>query len=289
MSPSVIVGTGVVGTRFPDHDPAAILGKKGLRYKDEATRLAMSAAQLALWNAGIVDSSDMTTAVVVSSNYGNLDTVCRVAGDGSGPGERGPMDLPNASSNVVASSIAIRFGYFGPNLMVCSGATSGLDAVIWAHRLLEAGRAARVLVVGVEVDNAVVSQFATAREPSGLFHGAACVVLERAGLSDSVPRAVFGGCARGGAIADLLATGQVNQWYVPDFGPVTALADVTAGAEVIDIASRVGAASGALGVLQAASAAAAPGASLLTVGGGADPLAACLITPISLTNSGELS
>jgi monoamine oxidase len=38
------------------------------------------------------------------------------------------MDLPNASSNVVASSVAIRFGLRGPNLMLCNGATSGLDA-----------------------------------------------------------------------------------------------------------------------------------------------------------------
>jgi len=273
----VIVGTAVVAPGMPAHDPVEILGRRGLRYKDEATRLGMAATQSAFRDAGIDDCSGAVTAVIVSSNFGNLDTVCRIVGDHTGPGERSPMDLPNASSNVIASSIAIRFGLFGPNLMLCSGANSGLDAVDWATVLLGSGRAARVVVVGVEVSNAVVRRFAPARASSGLFHGSACLIVERGDQAIRPPRAVIGACARGPRIESLAATA-VNRWYTPDFGADGELAPVVNTPETVDLAARFGAASGALGVLQAAFAANRPGRSLLTTGGGDTALAACLIT-----------
>lgn len=288
MTETVIVGSGIVAAGFPDDDPIAVLGKRGLRYKDEATRLGMAAVELALHNAGITDCSDVVTAVVASSNYGNLDTVCKVAGNGLEPGERGPMDLPNASSNVVASSIAIRFGLFGPNLMMCSGANSGLDALGWAEILLATKRAARVAVVGVEVRNTAVERFATAHAEAGLFHGAACVLLESSGAATTVMQAEFHGCARDAAIPALLRRTTVDRWYTPDSGLAPDLPEAL-DADRIDLAARVGAASGALGVLQAALAVSAGGSSLLTTGGGSDPLTACLITPISVTTSGEQS
>ncbi|MGF0316459.1 beta-ketoacyl synthase N-terminal-like domain-containing protein [Nocardia fluminea] len=287
MSRAVIVGTGIVGAGFPDGDPAAILGARGLRYKDEATRLGMAAAQSAMWDAGVGDSADAVTAVVVSSNHGNLDTVCRVVGDGTGPGERGPMDLPNASSNVIASSIAIRFGLFGPNLMLCSGPSSGLDALHWAAVLLAARRAARVLVVGVEVDNPAVARFSDARAASGRFHGAACVIVERADASAAVPRAVLGRCVRGSAIPSLLRGRSIDRWYTPDSGRLDGVSDLIPEAAVVDVAARIGAASGALGVVQTAFAVAAHGTSLLSTGGVGEPPAACLITSSSITTVGE--
>jgi 3-oxoacyl-[acyl-carrier-protein] synthase II len=60
------------------------------------------------------------------------------------------MDAPNLSSNVVASSIAIRFGCKAPSLTVCSGATSGAEALHWAANAIRAGRARRMVVAGVE-------------------------------------------------------------------------------------------------------------------------------------------
>ena len=58
------------------------------------------------------------TAVAVSSNLGNVATVGDIAGrlrDG-GPREVGPLEAPNASSNVIAGAIAIWFRFGGPNL-----------------------------------------------------------------------------------------------------------------------------------------------------------------------------
>lgn len=130
----------------------------GLRYKDQATKAALRAAKAALEHAGLPCSPQeqlepQTFGVVVSSNLGNLDTVGRVAAaiQNGGVDETSPMDLPNASSNVISASVAIWFGLGALNLMVCNGATSGLDACHVAANAIRSGRAERMLVVGVEV------------------------------------------------------------------------------------------------------------------------------------------
>lgn len=158
----------------PPVDPAALIGKKGLRYQDRATQLALCAADDALRRAGLltgpaeapprgtVDGAPRrnvltvpaeSVAVVASSNLGNLDTVQEVVQVVARTGSSrltSPIVTPRLSSNVVASETAIRFTCRGPNLMLCNGPASGLDAVFWAMTLLAAGRAEHVLVVGVE-------------------------------------------------------------------------------------------------------------------------------------------
>ena len=59
------------------------------------------------------------TAVVAASNLGNVWTVVEVARTVAREGGRAvsPMSAPNASSNVIASSVALWFGFGGPNLM----------------------------------------------------------------------------------------------------------------------------------------------------------------------------
>lgn len=176
----------------PVFDPAPQLGKKGLRYKERATLLALCAARSALMNAGLLDDQ-MTPlnatdfGVVVASNSGNLDTVCRAADTirREHVDATSAMDLPNASSNIVASTLAIRFGLKALNLMVCSGASSSLDALILAANAIRNGRASRMLVVTVETDGlALRSLLAGKRLPddlsgeSPILEGAGAVILE---------------------------------------------------------------------------------------------------------------
>lgn len=286
MTVAKIVGVGVVGPGFHHEDPVAILGARGLRYRDEATRLGLAAAKLALEDtagdyAGV-------TGVIASSNLGNLDTVCRVSSAMHSADQvfRSPLDLPNASSNVIASSIAIRFGLRGPNIMSCNGATSGLDALRWAEVILAAGRAERVVVVGVEVRNETTEHFARPRGSSGLFHGAACVILEGPSLESRGVRGLVDGHANGKCLRELADGLMVERWFVPDEGrpesPPPNLHDVP----IVDLAFTFGAASGALGILQAATAVGQGGTSLLTAGGSDTPFARCLVTSDLSAKSG---
>jgi 3-oxoacyl-[acyl-carrier-protein] synthase II len=234
----------VARAEHPPVDPAALIGRKGLRYKDRATQLALCAAGAALTDAGHAGAGPADdVAVVVSSNLGNVDTVCRVTTEIAATGSAGisAMDLPNASSNVIAAEVAIRHGLRGPNLTFCNGGTSGLDAIYWALILLAVGRAQRVLVVGVEPDTPQARAL-TGRDR--ILDGAAAVLLGRpevpgrARVSLPVRGADTAACT-----AELAARGAPGVWFPPERSTM-------AGADVFDLWAGRGAAGGAAGVLQ---------------------------------------
>ncbi|MFI6564021.1 beta-ketoacyl synthase N-terminal-like domain-containing protein [Streptomyces sp. NPDC050534] len=170
-------------------DAKEVLGRKGLLGKEPSTRLALCAVHRALGlPPGLLQEPlpyAPGTAVVVASNLGNVETVCSVLTDvrGRGGSAVSPMDAPNASSNVIASTLAIRYGFTGPNLAVCSGATAGLDALSLARRLILAGRAPRAVVVGVEPADPVAVRLAALRAqgPAPLAAGAGCLLLGEPG------------------------------------------------------------------------------------------------------------
>ncbi|GAB3898698.1 hypothetical protein GCM10029964_083600 [Kibdelosporangium lantanae] len=262
----------------PGAEPVNIegrLGRKGLRYKDRATRLAYCAARDALAWAAV--DGDESTAVVVSSNVANLDTVCRVSHTiaTESTAATSPMDLPNASVNVVASSLAIRFGLAGPNIMLGNGRTSGLDAVRWAVRLIATGRAERVLVTGVEP---VTPEIAGLLGSADRLDGAVAVVVEAASTAAGrgvPPLAEIGAATHAADLTDcvdrLAATEPAfGLWHLP--GHVKPIDDQLAGVPRADLTDVFGDASGALGVLQCAAA-----VGFLRTGGSA---------PVLLTNGG---
>lgn len=248
--------------------PEVLVGRKGLRYKDRATQLAYCLASGALMDTGLLDEDGLTVlgtsiGVVASSNFGNLDTVVRVLDTirAQTVMATSPMDLPNASSNVVASSVAIRFGLRGPNLMVCNGATSGLDAVHWAATVIASGRVDRVLVIGVEPDNDPVRRL-LGDGRRGLDGGAAVVVesAEAAGLRSADVRAVYGGYAMADGVRSCVEslTGPDGpapvRWQVPQATSDSLPDDLLPGVPRVGFGAGLGEASGALGVLQCAAA-----------------------------------
>jgi 3-oxoacyl-[acyl-carrier-protein] synthase II len=270
-----------------ERDPGVLRRKlgRGLTFKDHATRLALSAAHDALVDAGLpVHASEQRDqpriGVAASSNFGNLDTVCRVAGTiGNGHvRDTSPLDLPNASSNVIASSIALRFGCKGLNLMFCSGGCSGVHAVHVLANAIRAGRIDRAIVVGVEVRNEFTSSLwaRTVRAWLGadalvppLVDGAAALLLESetsARARGVRPYAVVGPSASAPA-SSLAATlsalahsvpGALDVWFTPNLH-YPALADRVEAAWSTwarrppareDIAAIVGESYGVSGVLQ---------------------------------------
>jgi 3-oxoacyl-[acyl-carrier-protein] synthase II len=246
-------------------NPAGRLGKKGLKYKDRATQLGLCAASAGLVSAGLRDASGPLAdgagiGVVVSSNYGNVDTVCRVVATIAAETTRGtsPMDGPNASSNIIASEIAIRYKLAGPNLTVCNGAASGRDALHWAAGLLRADRADHVLVIGVEPDNDMVRTLVGAGR---VVDGAVALVLERAGTArtrDAEVRARVGGYVRAGGVEDCVGRldsfGAPHGWYPPETGSAALSERVLAGVPRFALSDAWGVLSGAFGVAQCAAA-----------------------------------
>ncbi|HEY3121488.1 MAG TPA: beta-ketoacyl synthase N-terminal-like domain-containing protein [Vicinamibacteria bacterium] len=272
----------------PRFAPEEKLGRTGLLYKDRATRLALCATREALLDAGLPVAAPEQVAgeglgVVVSSNLGNLDTVCRVVESIHAASVKvtSPLDLPNASSNVIASTIAIRFGCRAVNLTVCNGATAGVDALHFAANAIRAGRARRIIVVGVEPFNPVVGRLM--RESAiawlgtadilRLGEGAGAVVLEAEGSALARGARIYGriggyGFAPGMDLAGSISAalngngGPPSLWFTPNGGyPPTSESiqhalRLWAGAPPrrVDLAAAVGETYGALGVLQAVAA-----------------------------------
>ncbi|WP_422768926.1 beta-ketoacyl synthase N-terminal-like domain-containing protein [Plantactinospora sp. WMMC1484] len=161
-------------------EAARVLGRKGLLFKEPATRLALCAVHAALGLApGVRPKAPVLpdVAVVACSNLGNVATVAEVARTVRAGSVRdvSPLAAPNASSNVVASTVALWFGLGGPNFMVCSGAVAGWDGLDIAVRLLRTRRASQVVLVGAEPDD----ETARGLRGTALTAGAAAVILER--------------------------------------------------------------------------------------------------------------
>ncbi|MCF3101324.1 hypothetical protein IPZ58_06995 [Streptomyces roseoverticillatus] len=302
-NPEVVVsgvGLAVPGLTFPDEllgavreggfDPHTGLTGREMRHKDRASRLALRAAEPALRDAGLHDGKAFTgdgdtTAVVVSSNFGILDSVCAFADVIARDTVKGlsPLGLPQTSSNVIAGSVAMRHGLRGPSVTLCNGPTSGLDAVYWAHGLIASGRAETAVVIGVEPSGDAVTKLLG--EP--VCDGAAALVLE-ARDRGARPRAVIGtgAYARGADLSAAVASalggrspGAVGLWL-----PGEDARGAPGGGPAFDLTARLGRCSGALGVLQCAAAVAyfdrhadANAAVLASAGGPADDAAAALL------------
>ncbi|EME64692.1 beta-ketoacyl synthase N-terminal-like domain-containing protein [Amycolatopsis decaplanina] len=158
---------------------ATVLGRKGLLYKEPSTRLALCAVHRALgFEPGqrATGPIETGTAVVACSNLGNVETVAKVtrAVEAGGGRAVSVLDAPNVSPNVVASTVALWFGFGGPNLMLCSGSTAGHAGLRMASLLLRSGRATRVVLVGAEPEDEIASIL----HDGPLRAGSACVILE---------------------------------------------------------------------------------------------------------------
>ncbi|MFH8989380.1 beta-ketoacyl synthase N-terminal-like domain-containing protein [Streptomyces sp. NPDC017940] len=233
------VGWAVAG---PGFDPVTALAVRGMRHKARSSRFAVRVARGTLDDAGLIGAPELDgAAVVVSSNFGNLDAVCDSVTTIAAGCSRdvSPMRVPHLSSAVAAAWIALDHGIRGPNLTLCNGASGGLDAVAAARNLIAAGRATVALVIGVEPSTPPVARLHGESAGTRWIDGAVGLVIE------PVRHAVH----RGARIrAEIAGYGRAAD----ERSAVRA-----AGAEAVrrldaDPTARFGRCSGALGVVQCA-------------------------------------
>jgi 3-oxoacyl-[acyl-carrier-protein] synthase II len=194
-----------------DFRPEEIIGSKGLKYMNHATRLLLCTAELARRDAGL----DITPAiaedvgVVVASSFSNVGDCAAFYESLLSPSERlNPLRFPNLFINVAGGNLAIRFGIRGLNTTVTNGATSSLDALQHGLTALRCGRARILMVAGLEVlsppllegywragvlgDTGVPRPFDRRRRGIVLGEGCGVVVLEEAGAARARGARVYG-------------------------------------------------------------------------------------------------
>jgi 3-oxoacyl-[acyl-carrier-protein] synthase II len=134
--------------------PEDIIGSKGLKYLNDATRLLLCAAELARRDARLEIAPEMAedVGVVVASSFSNVGDCVGFYESLLSPGERtNPLRFPNLFINIAGGNLAIRLGVRGLNTTVTNGATSSLDALQHGLTALRCGRARVLLVGGLEV------------------------------------------------------------------------------------------------------------------------------------------
>ena len=267
-------------TEGADHAELPLRGK-GMRHKDRASKLALLATGNALNDAGLADFDGDRVAVVVSSNFGNLDTVCEFTDIIHTETVIGisPMRAPHMSSNVTACWVAIEYGLRGPNLTMCSGTPSGLDAMFWARNLIAVDRADVAMVVGVEPDTSPVAALHRANGGQRWLDGAVALVLESTQYAlrrGARSRARVGAYGKGTEPQAAIGAA-LRDFRRPIDLCVSApgVAGLPKGARTVDLTSRLGRCSGALGVLQCAAAVAwfdeaGPDTALIVAGAAGD-------------------
>jgi 3-oxoacyl-[acyl-carrier-protein] synthase II len=137
-----------------DFDALAYLGKKGLRDLDRSTRLACSAARLALDDSRleVTEANTRSLGVAIGTTFGSLHSIAQFdrVGLTEGPRFVNPSHFPNTVINSPASQVSIRFTIKGFNTTLSTGFCAGLDALSYAADFIALGRADAVIAGGVE-------------------------------------------------------------------------------------------------------------------------------------------
>lgn len=124
------------------------------RVHDRATQLALTAAQLALFEAGLVGDAALRAdvGVYVGTGAGPANTMdqnyLRLYGEQRD--RVAPMTLPRGIHNAPASEVAIRFGLHGTNNTYSIACASSATAIGEAMRAIRHGYHDRVLAGGTE-------------------------------------------------------------------------------------------------------------------------------------------
>jgi 3-oxoacyl-[acyl-carrier-protein] synthase II len=194
-----------------DFRPEEILGPKGLRLLDRATRLALCAAKLALDDSGLPYEGESaaqigvclgSTAGSLHSRAGYYETLLK-----DGFRALNPALFPNTVVNSPAAQVAIRFGLTGYNTTISSGQASSLNAIDYAAQTVRSGRVRAALAGGVEElsEFLFMSYHQAGCLDRGVVpgEGAAFLVLEELESARARGARILGEYAGGGSSLDL--------------------------------------------------------------------------------------
>lgn len=147
-----------------DFEPEQYFGPKEVRRQDRVTLLGFGAAADALADAGELGADPSRCAVIAATGVGGLESM--EANESTflarGPSRVSPFFVTMMMPNATAGTIAINFGWTGPNLCISTACAAGSHAIGEATRMVRDGSADVIVAGGAEagVTPLTVSAFA---------------------------------------------------------------------------------------------------------------------------------
>ncbi len=138
-----------------NYDPANYFDRKEIKKLDPYAQYALIAADEAIKNSGLTESSlnKDKVGVIVASGIGGIDTFLQetkafVLGDGTP--KVSPFFIPKMICDIAAGHIAMKYGFRGPNYATVSACASSTHALVDAFNLIRLGKAIAIVVGGAE-------------------------------------------------------------------------------------------------------------------------------------------
>lgn len=135
-----------------DFDPVEILGKKGLRTKDNATKLLLGTFETGLKNA--IESFDEQNCpgICIGTAFGSVQSIGDFLSDSivNGVNNVNPQSFANTVINSPTGNANIRFISRNLSATVATGFNAGIDAMIYAFDHLKRGYLDRIVAGGIE-------------------------------------------------------------------------------------------------------------------------------------------
>ena len=138
--------------RINDFDPVAILGKKGLRTKDLATKILLATMELGFKERFENETEDTKPGIVVGTAFGSIQSIGDFLSDSivNGVNAVNPMAFANTVINSPTGNANIRYGVKTLSSTVSTGINSGIDALVYTCDYIRSGHMPAIIAGGLE-------------------------------------------------------------------------------------------------------------------------------------------
>ncbi len=138
--------------RVTGFEPAEILGKKGLRTKDLATKILLATMELGFKERFANESVETRPGIVVGTSFGSLQSIGDFLSDSivNSVNAVNPMHFANTVINSPTGNANIRYEVKQLSTTISTGLNSGIDALIYSCDHIRSGYISAIVAGGLE-------------------------------------------------------------------------------------------------------------------------------------------
>ena len=138
--------------QIPDFNPRDILGKKGMRTKDRATKILLATMELGFKKQLDLNNETDKPGIVIGTSFGSVQSIGDFLSDSieNGVNAVNPMLFANTVINSPTGQANIRYNVKTLSTTISTGFNSGIDAVIYACDYIKRGYVPLIITGGFE-------------------------------------------------------------------------------------------------------------------------------------------